>query len=210
MSPLINDLIAAIQKMPGIGPKTAQRLAFFLLQNHDASHVLVETLSASLAHVGRCEQCRTLSEQTICQVCSDIKRNKKLLCIVESVPDLMAIEQSGSYQGRYFVLHGKLSPLDGVGPAQLGLDQLSDRLACGEIEEVILATNATVEGEATAHFLTALVRKSGQKISRIAFGVPFGGELEYTDFHTLGRAFQSRQILEPSTAQDSLTPNHKS
>lgn len=195
-SPLIEDLIRALRCLPGVGPKSAQRMAMYLLEkDRDAAGLLARTLEQAVHKVGRCGQCRTLTEQDICSLCSNSKRNPQLLCVVETPADVIAIEQAGNYHGRYFVLHGHLSPIDGVGPASLGIDLLERRLAEEAIEELILATNPTVEGEATAQFITERAKARGVAVSRIAHGVPIGGELEYIDGGTLAHAFNSRRVL---------------
>ncbi len=189
-------LIEALRALPGVGPKGAQRMAFHLLQDgRPAARNLVQALAQALERVGRCERCRMLTEGSLCAICAHPQRDVGTLCIVESPADVVAIEQSGGYRGRYFVLMGHLSPLDGVGPEQLGVRELDAQLADGGIREVILATNPTVEGEATAHFLYELVRARGITASRIAHGVPVGGELEYVDGGTLAHALAGRQAL---------------
>jgi recombination protein RecR len=189
-------LIEALRALPGVGPKGAQRMAFHLLQDgRPAARALVQTLSQALERVGRCARCRMLTDGPLCAICASPQRDSGTLCIVESPADVVAIEQSGGYRGHYFVLMGHLSPLDGVGPEQLGVRELDAQLAEGGIREVILATNPTVEGEATAHFLCELVRARGITASRIAHGVPVGGELEYVDGGTLAHALAGRQAL---------------
>lgn len=186
----------ALRALPGIGPKSAQRMAFHLLQDgRSAAHVLSQALEAALASVQRCRRCRMLTEEGLCSICSSQRREPALLCVVESPADVVAIEQSGSYQGRYFVLMGHLSPLDGVGPEQLGVRELEAILDEGGVRELILATNPTVEGEATAHFLAELAARRGLAASRIAHGVPIGGEIEYVDGGTLARALTGRQMV---------------
>ena len=193
-SPALARLIAALHALPGVGPKTAQRMAFKLLQEgRDSAGELAGALQAALTSVGRCGRCRMLTEGELCTICASSQRDESLLCVVESPADVMAVESSASYRGRYFVLMGHLSPLDGIGPEQLGLSQFEHLLAEGSIREVILATNPTVEGEATAHFLASLAQQRGVASSRIAHGVPIGGELEYVDGGTLAHAFLGRQ-----------------
>jgi len=193
-SPQLTRLIDALHALPGIGPKTAQRLAFHLLQEGRAdARALSEALTASLATVARCRRCRMLTEGELCVICAAAQRDAALLCVVESPADVVAIESSGSYRGRYFVLMGHLSPLDGIGPEQLGVRELEALLAEGQVQELILATNSTVEGEATAHFLSELAQRRGVRASRIAHGVPLGGELEYVDGGTLAHALTGRQ-----------------
>jgi recombination protein RecR len=198
-SPLLQQLIRALQCLPGVGQKSAQRMAFHLLQrDKQRAQVLVETLGAALESIGNCERCRMLTESAVCHFCSSPKRNDAELCIVEMPADLLAIEQSGVYRGRYFVLMGHLSPIDGIGPEELGLDLLEQRLSDETIGEVVLATSVTVEGDATAHLLAGIAANHGVRASRIAYGVPVGGELEYIDSGTLSRAFVGRLSLEPA------------
>jgi recombination protein RecR len=195
-SPLISRLIEDLRCLPGVGPKSAQRMAFHLLEHdRDGAQRLARSLEEAVSRIGHCQQCRTLSEQDICPVCADPGRDTSLLCVVESPADVRAIEEATGYRGRYFVLMGHLSPLDGIGPAQLGLDLLGKRLDSGEIQEVILATNTTVEGEATAHYISEMATTRGITTSRIAHGVPLGGELEYVDGGTLSHAFLGRRRL---------------
>ncbi|HEU4626522.1 MAG TPA: recombination mediator RecR [Steroidobacteraceae bacterium] len=195
-SPQLTRLIDALRALPGVGPKTAQRMAFHLLQEGRAgARALAEALSASLETVVRCKRCRMLTEGELCQICAAPHRDASLVCVVESPSDVVAVEQSGSYRGRYFVLMGHLSPLDGIGPEQLGVRELEGILDEGEVRELILATNPTVEGEATAHFLGDLAVKRGIRASRIAHGVPIGGELEYVDGGTLAHALSGRQTF---------------
>ena len=193
-TPALAALIEALRALPGVGPKSAQRMAFHLLQQaRPAAQNISLTLQRALEKVGSCRQCRMFSEGELCVVCANPQRDDGLLCVVESPADVVAIEQTGSYRGRYFVLMGHLSPLDGIGPEELGAQQLDGRLAAGGVREVILATNSTVEGEATAHFLSQLVQAHGIRASRIAHGVPMGGELEYVDGGTLAHALAGRQ-----------------
>jgi len=193
---LLDQLIDSLRCLPGVGPKSAQRMAFHLLErDQEGAQNLSATLARAVAEIGRCESCRTFTEQLLCQYCASQHRDRGILCVLESPADLMAIESSTGYQGLYFVLMGRLSPLDGIGPADVGLDLLEKRLAEGEIKEVILATSATVEGEATAHYVSEMVRSRGIRVSRIAHGVPLGGELEHVDGGTLLHAFAGRQIL---------------
>jgi len=195
-TPALARLIDALRVLPGVGPKSAQRMAFHLLQDgRDGARALTASLDAALEKVGRCQRCRMLTESEFCFICSTPQRDASLMCVVESPADVVAIEQSGGYRGRYFVLMGHLSPLDGIGPEQLGIREFEASLEEGEIAEVILATNPTVEGEATAHFLSELVRQRGLKATRIAHGVPIGGELEYIDGGTLAHALAGRQSL---------------
>lgn len=195
-SPLLNNLITALRCLPGVGPKSAQRMVFYLLErDRDGGRLLAKALEEAIAKVGRCEQCRTLSEHPLCRLCENKARDHSLLCIVETPADVLALEQSGGYRGLYFVLMGHLSPLDGIGPEDIGVDLLRSRLAEDQIKEVILATNPTVEGEATAHYLAELIKKYQISVSRIAHGVPLGGELEYIDGGTLLKALTARSII---------------
>jgi recombination protein RecR len=195
-SPRLAQLIEALRSLPGVGPKTAQRMAFHLLQEgRPGARSLAQALDGALACVTRCRRCRMLTEEELCSICAAPQREVSLLCAVESPADVVAIEQSGSYRGRYFVLMGHLSPLDGVGPEQLGIRELEAILEEGSVRELILATNPTVEGEATAHFLAELATRRGLRASRIAHGVPIGGELEYVDGGTLAHALAGRQTV---------------
>jgi len=193
---LLNQLIEALRKLPGIGPKSAQRMAFHLLQrDRDAGRYLAQIMALAMDRVGRCERCRTLSEDALCAICASSHRDASLLCIVEQPSDIVAIEQATDYRGLYFVLGGRLSPLDGIGPDELELDQLGERLAGDEVQEAILAISPTIEGSATAHYISELVRGSSLRITRIAHGVPLGGELEFVDGGTLAHAFAGRRGL---------------
>jgi recombination protein RecR len=194
-TPLVQKLIDALRVLPSVGPKSAQRMAYQLLErNREAGLQLASALQAAMNKVGHCQRCRTFCEGLLCQICSHpVRGQSPLLCIVASAADLFAIEQTGMFNGRYFVLRGQLSPLDGVGPAELGLDALSEQLRQGQIEEVILATNPTVEGEATAFYLAELCRKHHVQVSRLAQGMPVGGELEFLDGSTLSYAFSGRK-----------------
>lgn len=195
-SPHLTQLIDALRALPGVGPKTAQRMAFHLLQDgRPAARALADSLDAALSSVVRCGRCRMLTEEELCATCASPHRDSSLLCVVESPADVVAIEQSGSYRGRYFVLMGHLSPLDGIGPDQLGVRELEAILNEGAVREMILATNPTVEGEATAHFLGELATRRGVHASRIAHGVPIGGELEYVDGGTLAHALAGRHSV---------------
>ena len=195
-SPHLAQLIEALRALPGVGPKTAQRMAFHLLQEgRPGARTLAAALDAALAAVVRCRRCRMLTETELCSICAAAQRESALLCAVESPADVVAIESSGSYRGRYFVLMGHLSPLDGIGPEQLGVRELESILDEGGVQELILATNSTVEGEATAHFLSELASRRGIRASRIAYGVPVGGELEYVDGGTLAHALAGRQSV---------------
>lgn len=196
-SPLIDELIMALRCLPGVGPKSAQRMALQLLE-HDrpGARRLADSLVKAVEGVKRCGRCRTLTEQSLCGICANERRDSSLLCVVETPADVLAIEQAGSYQGKYFVLLGHLSPIDGVGPEDIGIDQLLQLLRDEEVSEIILATNPTVEGEATAYYISERAREQGVPVSRIAHGVPLGGELEYIDGGTLAHAFASRRLLQ--------------
>ena len=196
----INNLIDALQCLPGVGFKSAQRMAFHLLEHdRDSAKNLQECLYHALSKVFKCKNCRNFSDQQLCNICIDSNRDESLLCIVETPSDIAAIENIGVYKGLYFVLMGKLSPLDGIGPEELGLDYLEKVISNKiNLSEVVLATNLTVEGEATAHYIVGILEQFKDrniKISRIAHGVPFGGELEYLDSNTLAQAFLARQIV---------------
>ena len=194
--PLLERLIEALRCLPGVGPKSAQRMALHLLErDRDGGRHLSTVLDAAMERIGRCRDCRNLTEDEVCAICANPQRDASQLCIVESPSDVMAIEQATGYQGRYFVLMGRLSPLDGVGPADLGLDVLGERLAGEPPGEMIIATNPTVEGEATAYYLQRMAQKQGIAVSRISHGVPLGGELEFTDQSTIAHAFSSRQTV---------------
>lgn len=194
--PSLTRLIEALRCLPGVGPKSAQRMAFHLLEkDRNGAASLAEALQRAVAGVGRCMRCRMFADAELCPICASPARDRALLCVVESPADVAAIEQSGSYRGTYFVLMGHLSPLDGVGPEELGLAQLDALLATGDVNEVILATNTTVEGEATAHVVAEIAQRRQVKPSRIAHGVPVGGELEYVDGGTLAHALAGRQTI---------------
>ncbi|MCK4870811.1 MAG: recombination protein RecR [Gammaproteobacteria bacterium] len=193
MSNSIEQLISALCCLPGIGPKSAQRMTYNLLERkREAGLHLAESLKTAIDKVQHCTKCRNLCESDLCHICSSTRRDQSLLCIVETPADVLALEQTNSYNGLYFVLMGHLSPLDGIGPKELGIEQLRARITI-EIKEIILATNPTVEGEATAHYISNLVKNQKIKCTRIAHGVPMGGELEYLDGNTLARAFLGRQ-----------------
>jgi recombination protein RecR len=192
-SSLLEQLIEAFRVLPGVGQKTAQRMAYHVLERERAGgQRLADTLAAAVERIGHCTRCRDFSESDLCATCASASRDVHLLCAVESPADRLVIEQATGYRGMYFVLQGRLSPLDGIGPRELGLDQLAARLAEGEVQELIIATNPTVEGEATAHYLAQLARQHKVQPSRLAHGVPLGGELEYVDRGTLAHAFGSR------------------
>ncbi|NLW05559.1 MAG: recombination protein RecR [Pseudomonadaceae bacterium] len=193
-SPLIEELIQALRCLPGVGPKNAQRMALHLLErNRAGGNRLASVLQRSMEQVGHCSSCRTLTEQEICRICSSGRRNNTVLCVVETPADMLALEQSGVYDGRYFVLLGHLSPLAGIGPDDLGFNELVEKLQNEPVEEVILATNPTLEGETTAQYLVELLSSLPLKITHLAQGIPLGGELEYLDGGTLSRAFSGRQ-----------------
>ena len=195
-SPLLSQLIEHLQCLPGVGPKSAQRMAFHVLErNRENGKQLAKSLAQAISEISRCLRCRTLSEFELCQLCQQTHRNQNQLCVVENPVDMFAIEQTHCYQGNYFVLMGHLSPLDGIGPEQLGLQHLLARLQNETIEELILATNPTVEGEATAHYIVSLIKDNPIKTTRLAHGVPIGSELEFINGSTLARALESRDLL---------------
>lgn len=195
-SPLLEQLIEALRCLPGVGPKTAQRMAFQLLERgRENGKNLARVLHDAMQNITHCQSCRTFSESELCKLCASSNRDPSLLCIVETPIDMVAVEQIGMYRGLYFVLMGHLSPLDGIGPEEIGIRQLNTLLGNGKIKEVILATNPTVEGEATAHYISELVKPRSIKVTRIAHGVPLGGELEYIDSGTLAHAFAGRETI---------------
>ena len=197
MSPLLQQLIDALKCLPGVGPKSAQRMAFHLLErDRSGAKLLAGVLIEAVDNIGHCKSCRTLSETDICSICDSPSRDNSVLCVVETPADVLAIEHIAEYRGRYFVLMGHLSPLDGIGPDELGLDLLEQRLASGDVEELILATNPTVEGETTAHYISEMAAEHNVEATRIAHGVPLGGELEYIDSGTLAHAFSGRQRIK--------------
>jgi len=194
--PSLSRLIEALRCLPGVGPKSAQRMAFHLLERERVGgRELALAVTCAMDGLGHCRRCRMFAEGELCPICTAPRRDRSLLCVVESPADVVAVEQSGSYGGCYFVLMGHLSPLDGIGPHEIGIEALERLLGEGEVAEVILATNPTVEGEATAHFLSEVVARHGLRASRIAHGVPVGGELEYVDGGTLAHAIAGRQRL---------------
>ncbi len=196
-SPLLVKLIDALRCMPGVGRKSAQRIAFQLLErDRDGASALSEALAEAVEGIGHCKQCRMLSEHEICSICSATGRDDTQLCVVESPADVMAVEDATGFRGLYFVLMGHLSPLDGIGPEELGISLLEERLSEDKLTEMIIATNPTVEGDATAHFLADLANRHNVQASRIAHGVPLGGELEYVDGGTLSHAFYGRRVVE--------------
>ncbi|WP_363796503.1 recombination mediator RecR [Lysobacter firmicutimachus] len=193
---LLEQLIDAFRVLPGVGQKSAQRMAYHVLERERAGgQRLSQALAEAIEKIGHCVRCRDFSESEVCPTCASAARDAHLLCAVESPADRLAIEQATGYRGLYFILQGRLSPLDGIGPRELGLDALAARLAEGEVQELIVATNPTVEGEATAHYLAQLARQHGVRPSRLAHGVPLGGELEYVDRGTLSHAFGSRSEM---------------
>jgi len=195
-SSLLEQLIDALRVLPGVGQKSAQRMAYHVLERDRAGgQRLADALAVAVEKIGQCVRCRDFSETEVCTTCASASRDAHLLCTVESPADRLAIEQATGYRGLYFVLQGRLSPLDGIGPRELGLDMLAARLAEGEVQELIIATNPTVEGEATAHYLAQLARQHKVRPSRLAHGVPLGGELEYVDRGTLSHAFGSRSEM---------------
>jgi len=197
---LLEQLIDALRVLPGVGQKSAQRMAYHLLERQrDGGVRLSNALADAMERIGHCRRCRDFSETETCPTCANGSRDAHLLCVVESPADRLAIEQATGFRGHYFVLQGRLSPLDGIGPRELGLDQLVQRLGEGEVKELIVATNPTVEGEATAHYLAQLARAQGVQPSRLAHGVPLGGELEYVDRGTLSHAFGSRSEIPNDT-----------
>lgn len=195
-SPLINRLIVALQCLPGVGPRTAQRMAFQLLErDRERGSHLADILQVALDKVGNCKYCRILSETEVCGLCMHPARDNSIICVVESPADVVAIEQAGGYKGVYFVLLGHLSPINGVGPEDIGVDLLQQRIQDGKIKEVIIATSSTVEGEATAYYLAELIKGMQVLTSRIAHGVPMGGELRFLDVGTIAQALQQRHAI---------------
>jgi recombination protein RecR len=196
-SPLLVRLIDGLRCMPGVGQKSAQRIAFHLLErDRDGANNLSVALADAVSGIGHCSRCRMFTEHELCSICSASGRDASQLCVVESPADVMAIEDATGFRGHYFVLMGHLSPLDGIGPDELGLDLLDDWLATGDVNELIIATNPTVEGDATSHYLAELAAKRSVAASRIAHGVPLGGELEYVDGGTLSHAFFGRRAVD--------------
>jgi len=193
-SPSLSNLMETLRCLPGVGPKSAQRMTLHLLErDRDGAAALSDALREALDKVGHCKLCRNFTELDVCEICSDPRRDVTTVCVVETPADVLAIEQSVSYRGIYFVLMGHLSPIDGIGPAEIGLDVFQQRAIEENVKEVILATNPTVEGEATAYYLTDMLQGHGIKVSRIAHGVPLGGELEFVDGSTLAHALAGRQ-----------------
>lgn len=197
MSATLESLIEALRCLPGVGPKSAQRMAYHLLQHdREGAARLAFSLDSAINRIQHCERCNTYTESSVCERCESDRRDGSVLCVVETPVDLNMIEQTQAFNGLYFVLMGRISPLDGLGPRNLRLDQLVTRASDGVVREVILATNFTNEGEATAHFVSELLKKQGLKVSRIARGVPVGGELEFVDSGTLAQALRERRRLE--------------
>lgn len=194
--PALEQLIESLRCLPGVGPKSAQRMAYYLLQrDRHGANGLAQALENALQVVDHCKLCNTFSEQPICPLCESAQRDKSILCVVEMPTDLLMLENTRAYTGMYFVLMGRLSPLDGIGPKEIHLDKLIKRADDGIVEEVILATNYTVEGDATAHYISELLRARGIKVSRIARGMPMGGEIEYVDSGTLAQAMLERRSV---------------
>ncbi len=190
----LEDLIESLRCLPGVGPRSAQRMAYYLLQHdHVGAHQLANALDRALANIKHCEKCNSFTETSVCALCCSTRRNASLLCVVEMPADLLMIEQAHCYKGMYFVLMGKLSPLDGVGPKEIHLDRLLKRVQDDIVREVVLATNFTVEGEVTAHYISELLNSRGIKVTRIARGLPVGGELEHIDSGTLAQAIMERK-----------------
>jgi recombination protein RecR len=196
-SPSLQSLIEALRCLPGVGPKSAQRMTLHLLErDREGAAALADALQQAVARIDHCSRCRNFTELEICEICADPRRDATTICVVETPADVLAVEQSGSFRGIYFVLMGHLSPIDGIGPEEIGLDRFHRRVVDEGIQEVILATNPTVEGEATAYYLIDMLQPEGVRVSRIAHGVPLGGELEYVDGSTLAHAFLGRRTVE--------------
>ncbi|MBL4583244.1 MAG: recombination protein RecR [Pseudomonadales bacterium] len=197
LSPKTDQLVKALQVLPGVGPKSAQRMVLHLLErNRQGGVQLSAAIHDCMQSVDHCQRCRIFTEEPVCRLCLDPKRNAKILCVVEAPGDLMAVEQAGSYDGRYFVLMGRLSPIDGIGPAEIGMPELLKIIEEDAVTEVILATGSTVEGEATAYYISEQLKTSALQVSRIAHGIPMGGELEYVDGNTLSHALAGRKVIE--------------
>ncbi len=193
-SPSLQDLIEALRCLPGVGPKSAQRMSLHLLErDREGASALALALQTAVERIDHCSRCRNFTELEVCEVCGDPRRDSSVICVVETPADVLAIEESGGFLGHYFVLMGHLSPIDGIGPEELGLDVFHQRIVDEEVVEVILATNPTVEGEATAYYLTDMLQNEGVNVTRIAHGVPLGGELEYVDGSTLAHALSGRR-----------------
>jgi recombination protein RecR len=190
----LEALMQALRRLPGVGPKSAQRMALHLLErDREAMRVIAQALGNAAERIRHCRRCNNFSESDLCTICTSPRRDRSLLCVVETPSDLVSLEQAGVYQGVYYVLMGRLSPLDGIGPDELGIPRFEALLTEGGVKEVVLATNPTVEGETTAHYLSEVIRTHGIRATRIAYGVPMGGELEYTDRGTLARALTGRR-----------------
>lgn len=195
-SPALQNLMDTLRCLPGVGPKSAQRMTLHLLErDREGATALAEALLGAVERVDHCSRCRNFTELEVCEICADSKRDSATICVVETPADVLAIEESGGFNGIYFVLMGHLSPIDGIGPAEIGLEKFHQRVVAEGITEVILATNPTVEGEATAYYLTDLLHSEGVRVSRIAHGVPLGGELEYVDGSTLAHALSGRRTV---------------
>lgn len=193
---LLEELIEALRRLPGVGVKSAQRMAFHLLERDRPGALrLADRLKAAAELIGQCQRCRSFTESALCAICANPQRDRTQLCVIEGVADLHALEAATGYRGTYFVLHGRLSPIDGLGPREIGLDRLAQLLSEDPVSELIIATNPTVEGEATAHYLAEMARRVDIKVTRIAHGVPVGGELEYIDRNTLAHAFGGRLVV---------------
>lgn len=196
-SPLILELIESLKVLPGVGNKSAQRMAYYLLEREKkGAQILADTIQKSLQEIDHCSVCRTLTELEVCPVCADSRRDDSVICVVETPAEILSFESSGVFNGKYHVLMGHLSPIDGIGPEELGLDCLENRLRDGIVNEMIIATNPTVEGEATAHYLQKIAKDNAIRVTRLAQGIPFGAELEYLDPGTLTQAFLYRKELE--------------
>lgn len=193
LSPKFEKLISSLKQLPGVGKKTAQRMAVYLLEKDQASgHSIIRSLSEALASIKYCQGCNVLCENDMCNICNSTRRNKIQLCVVENMSDMIAIESTNIYRGRYFILHGKISPLDGVGPEELNLPMLKRIVKASKVKEVIMALGPSIEGETTVHFISNMLKNFDCKITRIGFGVPFGGEIEYLDQKTLTHALEGR------------------
>lgn len=196
-SPSLDELITSLKCLPGVGQKSAQRMALHLLEREQAGAKRISTaILNAIDTVKHCQRCRNFSDDTVCEICRDEGRDQTTLCVVETPADVLAVESSAAYRGRYFVLLGRLSPLDGYGPGQLGLDELEQQFGEGDIREVILATSATVEGDITAQYIADCAARHGIKSSRLARGIPLGGELEFVDSGTLSKALSGRQEID--------------
>lgn len=196
-SPALEELMEALRCLPGVGPKSAQRMTLHLLErDREGASVLATALQQAVERIDHCTRCRNFTELDVCEICIDTRRDATTVCVVETPADVLAVESSGSFRGLYFVLMGHLSPIDGIGPEEIGLDKFYQRVVDEAVQEVILATNPTVEGEATAYYLTDMLQPLGVSVSRIAHGVPLGGELEYVDGSTLAHAFSGRRLVE--------------